>query len=1152
MLSETRTPLPKHGQVDSASLWYKDAVIYQVHVKAFADGNGDGIGDFAGLLKKLDYLQSLGITALWVLPFYPSPLRDDGYDIADYYNVNPSYGTLLDFKNFLKEAHRRGLKVITELVINHTSDQHPWFQRARRAPAGSSERNFYVWNDTTEKYKDARIIFKDFEPSNWTWDSVAKAYYWHRFYYHQPDLNFDNPAVQKAIFKVLDFWMELGVDGVRLDAIPYLFEREGTHCENLPETHAFLRAMRAHVDKKFSNRMLLAEANQWPEDAVAYFGNGDSCHMAFHFPVMPRMFMALQMEDRYPVIDILEQTPTIPENCQWAIFLRNHDELTLEMVTDEERDYMYRVYATDPRARINLGIRRRLAPLLGNNRRKIELINILLFSLPGTPIIYYGDEIGMGDNIYLGDRNGVRTPMQWSADRNAGFSRANPQQLYLPVIIDPEYQYEAINVETQEQNLSSLLYWMRRVITMRRRYLAFSRGKTEFVSSDNPKLLSFIRHYKEDDKEEILLVIVNLSRFAQAVELDLSQYAGFTPREVFSQNPFPVIKGNMPYALTVGPHGHYWLILEPENEVSTTHTIPSLPIIKGIETWAQFLNERNGHLKQFLQKILPSYLPTRRWFRSKSRRIQEVSILEAIPIGDIKQAAQLLWIRVTFTEGLPEVYILPIAIAWDQVAEQIRNDFPQAVIAELEKLSAEETRGVLYDAVYNENLRHALLQLIIHKKKLRSSTNATCKSNGQLQGIPSPLLKSLIQKSATTTLNSQLVNAEQSNTSILYENTFFLKLYRKVEDGENPDIELTRFLTEQRHFNHVPPFGGLLEYKTELQLTRSRVGIPGQAQIVALLQGVVPNEGDAWTLTVEAAARYLERVLSSTAQPQFTEPTEFLSQLSPRLVENDFASVKDPLHSMIGAIYPERANLLGQRTGELHCLLASEPTDPALMVEPFTTHYQRALLQSINIQIRRVWVNLRWGQHKVQEQDQPALSALLERQSEAMALAENTLRTGKLFQAVKMRIHGDFHLGQVLFTGKDFVMIDFEGEPAKPLSERKLKRCPLADVAGILRSFHYAIYTALHQKITVLPEVAQALQPWAEVWYYYIAGTFLRGYLQVVGGSGLVPNATEDLESLLKLYLLDKVVYELGYEINNRPTWIHLPIRGLERILGNK
>src|SRR5712672_2556350 len=540
------------SQTSVDPLWYKDAVIYELHVKTFCDSDGDGMGDFRGLMEKLDYLQELGVTAIWLLPFYPSPMRDDGYDIADYFDVNPNFGTLDDFRAFLDAAHDRNLRVITELVINHTSDQNPWFQKSRRAvarygPVAASDdrvsarasgvtdpgysdydlpyRDFYVWSETPEKYKDARIIFKDFETSNWAWDPLAKAYYWHRFYSHQPDLNFDNPAVHVAVKKVCDFWLWMGVDGLRLDAIPYLYEREDTNCENLPETHKYLRELRAHVDAKFPNRMLLSEANQWPEDAAAYFGNGDEAHMNFHFPLMPRMFMALQMEDRFPIIDIMEQTPVIPENCQWAMFLRNHDELTLEMVTDEERDYMYRVYATDRRMQVNLGIRRRLAPLLENDRRRIELMNALLLSLPGTPVLYYGDEIGMGDNIYLGDRNGVRTPMQWSPDRNAGFSRANPQKLYLPVIIDPEYHYEAINVEAQQNNPNSLLWWMKRLISFRKRSKVFGRGSLEFLPSENRKVLAFVRRYQD----EAVFVVANLSRLAQYLDNDLSAFKGIEP-----------------------------------------------------------------------------------------------------------------------------------------------------------------------------------------------------------------------------------------------------------------------------------------------------------------------------------------------------------------------------------------------------------------------------------------------------------------------------------------------------------------------------------------------------------------------------------------------------------------------------------------------
>src|ERR1700682_3251182 len=552
--------MPPHdpsSPFDDDPLWYKDAVIYEVHVRAFHDSQEDGAGDFPGLTQKLDYLQDLGVTAIWLLPFFPSPWRDDGYDISDYTDVHPAYGTLRDFQVFLREAHRRGLRVITEVVVNHTSDQHPWFQRSRRAAPGTQWRDFYVWRDTDQHYQQARIIFKDFETSNWTWDPLAKAWYWHRFYSHQPDLNFDSPHVRKAIIGVIDYWLDMGVDGFRLDAIPYLFEREDTNCENLPETHAFLKDIRAHVDANYPGRLLLAEANQWPEDAIAYFGAGDECNMAFHFPLMPRLFMSIRMEDCYPINEILDQTPPIPASCQWATFLRNHDELTLEMVTDEERDYMYRVYAQDRQTRINLGIRRRLAPLLGNDRRKIELMNALLFSLLGTPVIYYGDEIGMGDHVYLGDRNGVRTPMQWSADRNGGFSRANPQKLYLPITIDPEYHYESINVEAQQKNPNSLLWWMKRLIEQRKRSRAFGRGTLEFLSPSNRRVLAFYRRYEGEN----ILVVANLSRFPQYAEVDLSEFKGRRPVEMFGRAEFPPI-GEQPYVITLGSHDFYWFSLE--------------------------------------------------------------------------------------------------------------------------------------------------------------------------------------------------------------------------------------------------------------------------------------------------------------------------------------------------------------------------------------------------------------------------------------------------------------------------------------------------------------------------------------------------------------------------------------------------------------
>ncbi len=539
-------------------MWYKDAVFYEVSVRGFYDSNGDGHGDLRGLIEKLDYLRELGVDCLWLLPIFASPLKDDGYDIADYYKIHPDIGAVEDFEALTKAAHERGIRIITDLVMNHTSDQHPWFQEARRDPL-SPKRNFYVWSDTDQKYQQARIIFNDSEPSNWSWDIKARQYYWHRFASHQPDLNYDNPEVQDEILKVVKFWLDRGIDGFRVDAVPYLFEREGTNCENLPETHAFCKRLRRFVDDHYPGTVLLAEANQWPADLVAYFGSGDEFHMAFNFPLMPRLFMAIRREQCWPIIEIMDRMPQIPTSCQWALFLRNHDELTLEMVTDEERDYMYREYAKDTRMRLNLGIRRRLAPLVDNDRRQIELLCSLLLTLPGSPVLYYGDEIGMGDNIYLGDRNGVRTPMQWTGDRNAGFSRADPSQLYQAVLLDPVYNYQSINVEAQLRSPTSLLWWLRRLIRVRKKLPVFGRGTLRFIPCENRRVIAYIREYQD----QVILIVNNLSAHAQPAELDLHDYKGMVPTELIGNHAFPRIE-DRPYILTLSPHSFFWFRLNRE------------------------------------------------------------------------------------------------------------------------------------------------------------------------------------------------------------------------------------------------------------------------------------------------------------------------------------------------------------------------------------------------------------------------------------------------------------------------------------------------------------------------------------------------------------------------------------------------------------
>jgi maltose alpha-D-glucosyltransferase / alpha-amylase len=1088
-------------------LWYKDAVIYEMHVKTFCDSDGDGMGDFRGLIQKLDYLQELGITAIWLLPFYPSPLRDDGYDIADYFDVNPNFGTLDDFRAFLDAAHARNLRVITELVINHTSDQNPWFQKSRRAVAAAGAgisnndlayKDFYVWSDTPEKYKDSRIIFKDFETSNWAWDPVAKAYYWHRFYSHQPDLNFDNPAVHDAVEKVCDFWLGLGVDGLRLDAIPYLYERENTSCENLPETHQYLRKLRAHIDAKFPNRMLLSEANQWPEDAAAYFGNGDESHMNFHFPLMPRMFMALQMEDRFPIIDILEQTPSIPEQCQWAMFLRNHDELTLEMVTDEERDYMYRVYATDPHARINLGIRRRLAPLLVSSRRKIELLNILLFSMPGTPIIYYGDEIGMGDNFYLGDRNGCRTPMQWSPDRNAGFSRANPQQLYLPVTIDPEYHYEAINVENQQKNLSSLLWWTRRVIAMRKNFKAFSRGSLEFLYPDNPKVLAFLRRYED----ETILVVVNLSRFAQSVELDLSRFSGCVPMEVFSRNLFRPIRKSR-YVITLGPHAHYWFALHAPTDGRRAPRKKVVPVINApMELQTLLANNTRAAIEG---EILPRYLQTCRWFGSKARTFRNLRVVEQSSISEDADGAQLWFVEVNYLDAPAETYVLPIEIASGAAARAISQAAPHAVIARFE--GSEES--ILFDAIWDLKCRSRLFDTILRHQTTKGRA-------GELVGVTARAFEA---DQSTNPGNSQVLGLEQSNSSMLFDNKFFLKLYRKIEDGVNPDVEITRFLTEHTNFPNVPAFVGAIEYR------RSKT----EPTVVCLLQSAVANQGDGWSLTLDAVGRYYERVLERKAD-----------------LQNEIAPPGALLDELFGGVYPEKMKLLGERTGELHLALASYPDDPAFQPEPFSAMAQRSVYQNMRASLRRAFTLLEKKLCDLPATFRDEAKEALGAEQEILAREKRLL--DRRTNAAKIRIHGDYHLGQLLYTGKDFVILDFEGEPARPLSERKLKRSVLRDVAGMMRSFQYAAYSALWQP-AMRKEDVPFLERWADLWYRHMGSVFLQSYLKTTGTAIFIPQNSEDLQIMLEAYLLDKAVYEIGYELNNRPAWVVIPVRGIKHIL---
>jgi len=1121
--SSTKGRKPDAGfQLDDDPLWYKDALIYELHVRAFLDTDGDGSGDFRGLVEKLPYLQDLGVNAVWLLPFYPSPLRDDGYDIADYISVNPMFGTLGDATQFVKEAHRRGIRVITELVANHTSDQHPWFQRARRAKPGTNQRDFYVWSDTNQKYQDARIIFKDTETSNWTWDHVANAYYWHRFFSHQPDLNYDNPRVKEAILKVLDFWMDIGIDGVRLDAVPYLYERDGTNCENLPETHQFLRELRQYVDGAYRNRMLLAEANQWPEDAVAYFGAGDECNMAYHFPLMPRLFMAIRMEDRFPIVDILAQTPAIPDTAQWALFLRNHDELTLEMVTDEERDYMYRAYTQDRLARLNLGIRRRLAPLLGNDRRRIELMNGLLFSLPGTPVLYYGDEIGMGDNIFLGDRNGVRTPMQWSADRNAGFSRANRQRLYLPVITDPEYHYETVNVEALQGNPHSIYSWTKRLIALRKRHRAFGRGTLELLRPENRKVLAYVRRYESEQ----ILCIANLSRFLQAVELDLSAWKGLVPVELFSSNEMPVI-GDAPYFLTLGPHAFYWFAMQPRavpsiqsDGAQVAMTLPEVRVTGGWETALV------GGAKERLESVLLGYIPQRRWFGGKARRVKSATIADIINVPGAEGYSYLTSVVITYAEGDPDTYMLPIAYANAAEAPQILERWPHSAIAWVRNqggpsgpsghlpTSGEEPRGLLYDALGPPNFAEAMLGAIARRRRAAGGTGtlvgSTTRAFARLRGPE------------TVRLEAQLSVAEQSNNSVIFGERLMLKVFRRLEEGVNPELEVGRFLTEKTSFSQIAPLAGSLEYR------RAK----GEPVTIAILQGYVPNQGDAWQHTLNTVAHFFNA-------PELVglEPPEM-----PRSVpEASRRELPEIATRAIGG-YLDSARLLGKRTAELHRALSSDPDDPAFAPERISPSDQRSIYQSLSGLSMRATDLLRSQLNKLPADSREEGRKVLDLESRIAAILKAFL--ARRLSTTRIRVHGDYHLGQVLYTGHDFVIIDFEGEPTRTLYERRLKRLAMRDVAGMLRSFSYASQAALRSQEVPAGRLPQ-LQGWARFWVDCVSAAFLKSYLAVAGNESWVPQTQEDLELQLTTMLLEKALYELRYELNLRPDWVRIPLRGI-------
>ncbi|MEN6385933.1 MAG: maltose alpha-D-glucosyltransferase [Phycisphaerales bacterium] len=1097
-----------HSSLSDDPLWYKDAIIYQLHVRSFYDSNGDGIGDFQGLSQKLDYLEDLGVNAIWLLPFYPSPLKDDGYDISDYTDIHPIYGSMEDFTSFLKKAHNRGIRVITELVINHTSDQHPWFQLARRSPKGSKLRNYYVWSDTPEKYKGVRIIFKDFESSNWTYDTAGHSYFWHRFYSHQPDLNYESPQVLKEVLRFLDLWMEKGVDGLRLDAIPYLYEQEGTSCENLPQTHVFLKKLRAHIERKYKNRMLLAEANQWPEQVVAYFGNDDECNMALHFPIMPRLFMAIRMENHYPIMEILNQTPAIPEKCQWAMFLRNHDELTLEMVTDKDRDYMYQVYARDRAMRINLGIRRRLAPLLENDRRQIELMNCLLFSMPGTPIVYYGDEIGMGDNVFLGDRNGIRTPMQWSADRNAGFSKANPQRLFLPVTLDPVYHYESVNVENQQGNQNSLLWWMKHLINLRKKFKAFSRGSIKFLTVKNPKILAFIRQYEN----EKILVMANLADSVQYAELDLSEYTDMVPMELFGQTQLPIIAKN-PYLFTFGAYGFYWLQLAAKpHEIIQMETKRQIASFRLEGAWEDIVEDKNRHN---FERILSEYVKHCNWFAGRDRKIERTEIIDYFRVPDAKSPFYLLLFEIEYTNGYMEKYFLPIGLISEADVENVQKETDPVIAAKI--VSSKIDKGLIYDALYDEKFLKAYFNFISRRRDQR--------------GRREKLIIKKINKLKIGDKPKIFVKDIKCQTLFIdFDDKYQLKIYRRLESGTTPEIEVSSYLTNKK-FAHIMPLCASLEYSVYNE----------ENTAISIIYDYVENQGSSWKYTINYLLKNYEEAAKQSLHLKNIPPVsgsfyDLLHAQPPDFVQEFFQ------------IYLDQINLLAHRTAQMHTALSSDPEDPVFKPETFTDFRKFSKYHSIYSLVRETMRQLDNCMSQFPEKMQMKAKLIMNSEKEILSLFKSI--RDRNISGMRIRVHGDYNLRNVLYAGKDFIITNFEGRSSQSLSERKNKTSPLFDVACMLRSLHYASYVSVFNiPQGGFPLAPVDIEPIQNLWYTWVSATFVSNYLKYIKDSPLIPKNEEEIKLLLDGYLLERTFSELLFEINHQSDWIRVPFEEIMKII---
>jgi maltose alpha-D-glucosyltransferase / alpha-amylase len=1092
LMSDIDTKEAPAAALDHDALWYKDAIIYQLHVKAFADSNNDGIGDFAGLTEKLDYLQDLGVTTLWLLPFFPSPGRDDGYDIADYGAVNPDFGTMKDFRRFIVEAKRRGLRVIIELVVNHTSDQHHWFKRAKRSDPKSGARSWYVWSDTDQKYQGTRIIFTDTEKSNWTWDPEAGQFYWHRFFSHQPDLNFDNPRVVNAIVQVMKRWLDTGVDGFRLDAIPYLCERDGTNNENLPETHAVVRRLRAELDKYAKGKVLLAEANQWPEDVQEYFGKSDECHMAYHFPLMPRIYMAIAQEDRFPITDILRQTPDIPSDCQWALFLRNHDELTLEMVTDVERDYLWSTYANDPRARINVGIRRRLAPLMDNDRRKIELMNSLLLSFPGTPIIYYGDEIGMGDNIYLGDRNGVRTPMQWTPDRNGGFSRTDPARLYAPVIMDSVYGYEAVNVEAQSRSLSSLLSANKKLIAVRKSTLAFGRGSMTFIRPANRAVLAYVRQYGD----EVILCVANLSRSAQATELDLSPFKDRVPLEMLGRTHFPAI-GELPYMITLAPYGFYWFQLQERSktEPSAPSIVPEFEtlVVPVGSTWVSLARTRSV----FECDVLPGHLARSRWYPLHTASAIHPTLTSAIPFCDIGDNRPWLAFFEAGEDEAKTRYVLPMQIEWVRFDRERYNPSALAAVRQ----GARE--GTLLDVALNTIfvgllLRNLRQTLTVEENSLKLEFRSTSKFDGKHIRQPERV---------------NLVDSGPFSTAMQVDSDYVVKLFRRLESGMNPEIEIGLFLTEVADFANTPAMLGSAEL------------IEGDKQHgIAIVHTQIGNQGDVWTVTAAYLDRLLERERLLAAG----------SRDENRVGEEQSAH----MHHL---------SQTGRRAAELHLAFASGSGLPDFSPEPIQPSDVARWSKTIVQNAERVFQILRQRRGSFGEADRTMVDELLAQQS---SLHERlTALMSSQTKGLNLRLHGDFHLGRILIVKDDVFLTGFEGDVRRPIEERRRKAPAARDVASMIWSIEMASLAARERALHLSPDGHGRLDAALAEWIDRATATFVGGYRELMRDSSIWPEEPLAVQRMVNFFLLEKAFDALETELVQRPDVAPAIVARILRIL---